>query len=110
MTQRIYKYPLPITDEQDLLLPTGSQVLSVAAQNDAVVLYAMVDSAERNKESHHIAIRGTGHEADGINGRFVGTVPMAGGLLMWHIFHGPIYGIAIASTTYTALPDDEVPE
>lgn len=107
MCDVIFKYSLEITDEQTLLLPRGSAILSVAEQNGRIVLYAHVDREaavngflEQNDsgqsrslcdETYTVYIVGTGHPARLPEvTRFLGTVNTMGGRLMWHVFvHGP---------------------
>ena len=96
--KKIFKYVLEATTIQDIVLPSGSEVLSVAPQGDQIVLYALVNYLEENTSKHTIYSFGTGHrvdEAKTFEGRtpvsmsrenFLGTVPMEGGKLMFHFF------------------------
>jgi hypothetical protein len=84
--KRIFKFPIPVTDHVQLLLPTGSRILSVMNQREQVVVYALVEDATLQKETWLIEIRGTGHPAMGLEDfQFVGTVEIAGAL-MFHVF------------------------
>ena len=83
----VYKYPLIVHEEQELMLPKGAQILSVANQNDSLVLYALVDAEKTEREAYTIYIRGTGHPMYHL-GVFIGTVSMFGGKLMLHVFVG----------------------
>lgn len=40
----IYKYPLQVTDIQKILMPVYAQILSVQAQNNQLVLWAVVET------------------------------------------------------------------
>lgn len=89
--KRIFKYPVKITDASTIVLPVEAKILSVMAQDDGVVLYAIVDSETDNCKTKDIAIRirGTGHTIDFNldDFKFLGTVSTYGGRLMWHIFY-----------------------
>jgi hypothetical protein len=87
MSKTIYKYPIEVVDEQDIKIPQGAMFLSIQEQDDKIVLYYVVDPDEKETDSHHIVIVGTGHPMDNVGkGIFLGTVKMAGGKLMWHVF------------------------
>jgi hypothetical protein len=101
----IYKYVLNIEDEPSILMPMGAQILSVDAQMDPsrvgdheqLCLWALVDP-EAIPEGRHFRIYGTGHpveEADLANSRFIGTVPMMNGSLIWHVFEKVWLGIPL---------------
>ncbi len=79
----VWKFELVIRDYQDIEMPAGSELLSVQMQDGGAMLWARVD-ASKKKITRRIDIRGTGHlEAGGI---YVGTIQMAGGALVWHVF------------------------
>jgi len=85
---RIYKYPLEIVDHQFLVLPEGAEILSVAEQNDYIVLYALVDEKETELDEIPIKIIGTGNPVENIEGyEFIGTVKIYGGKLVFHVFY-----------------------
>lgn len=90
MDRRIFKYPLEITDVQDVTMPAGVKILSVAEQDHSgIVLWADVDS-QAPKVRRRIVIVGTGNPmltvpADAV---FVGTVQTFGGRLVWHVYDG----------------------
>ena len=82
---RIYKYSLAFTGPQTLEIP--GDILSVSEQNNEVVVYAMVyDEAEPTEYTFYIY--GTGHPIPEIitHAEFLGTVKMANGALMLHVF------------------------
>lgn len=58
----IFKYQLSAIHEQTIELPLGSKVLSAKEQNGKFVLYALVDSNEKDKEEYSILVYGTGHD------------------------------------------------
>ncbi len=90
-SRAIYKYPLAPTDSQILCLPKGAKILSIITQNEAVCLYAEVNTAAVSgaDDRYEIRIYGTGHQLrddlDDFN--FLGTVSLHGGLLVFHIFY-----------------------
>lgn len=59
----VYKYPVTVTDEFDLAIPAGAEILHVAVQNHRPYLWALVEPA-RAGEIRHFAVRGTGHPVD----------------------------------------------
>jgi hypothetical protein len=81
----IYKYPLDITDKQDLLLPEQAQTLTAQFQYGSLCLWAIVDT-EAPKTNRTIFIFGTGHEIPAWSFRHIGTVQQENGLLDWHVF------------------------
>lgn len=87
----IWKFSFPIADEFSFEMPVGAQILSVQVQNgpsgENACLWALVDpSAPR--EDRAFRIRGTGHDAAGIDAEtFIGTFQMLGGSLVWHLFN-----------------------
>jgi hypothetical protein len=82
----IYKYPLLI---EEILLPKNSVVLSVATQDDWIVIYAIVDTNETTEETHYFYIYDTGSELpkNMSKQRFLGTVSTHGGKFMRHVFY-----------------------
>lgn len=85
MSKTIYKYPLEVADVQDVMLPDGAQILSVAMQGQTLCLWAMVDTDLQLKR-RRIVVYGTGHPFGDANQVFIGTVLMDGGSLVWHVF------------------------
>jgi hypothetical protein len=84
----IWKYPLVITDQQEIRMPKGAEIISVQRQGEEICLWALV-AAGQEIESRLILIFGTGHPIpDNLPGRFIGTVQHAGGRPVWHIFEG----------------------
>jgi len=84
----IYKYEILPVDEFVLDLPLGAKLLSVAEQNNKMVLYAMVIPELRLKPLK-IRVIGTGNPMpDGMSEfEFLGTVKLHNGKLMFHIFY-----------------------
>lgn len=95
MTLKIFKYPLEITDDQTIKLPHGARILSAMNQYDNIVLYALISDNEINTEEVSIRIVGTGYDIDffipsavfGGGYKFLGTVSLYDGKLMFHVFY-----------------------
>lgn len=84
--KRIYKYPLQITDKQEIELPVTAEVVAVQAQGDELFFWAAVDISEKTKPRVFRVI-GTGHDIpDGKFLHYLGTVQTHGGVLVWHVF------------------------
>jgi len=84
-SHRIWKYDLAALDLQTIELPRGARVLSVDAQGGNTVLWALVNPDEDMTE-RTFRICGTGHPVCPDPGTFIGTVLMAEGGLVWHVF------------------------
>ena len=84
----IHKQSLNIADEQIVIVPQGSEFISVANQGGKLCLWFMCDP-QQDKINRIIKIVGTGHlfpEAE--FGRFIGTVLTNNDALVWHVFEG----------------------
>lgn len=84
-TERVYKYDLPIGDWISVRMPEGAQALCVQTQHGAPQLWARVD-IERPPVVHHFRMVGTGHDLGTNVGRYVGTVQLHDGALVFHVF------------------------
>lgn len=85
MTKRIFKYALAIEDLQTVEMPEGADILSVQNQDRDVCIWALCDP-RAPKEARTFRIFGTGHPVCDNPGRFIGTVQILNGALMWHVF------------------------
>jgi hypothetical protein len=85
MNRQIWKFPIAIRDEQSLLMPRGSEILSVQEQKGLICVWALAD-IDAPFEKRLIRIYGTGHPIEGEPGEFIATVQTDGGNLMRHIF------------------------
>lgn len=83
--QKIYKYPLPICDLHTIALPVGAKILSVGVQAETPCIWALVDVSAK-VEPRHFRLYGTGHPFGEQKQTFIGTVLMAGGALVFHLF------------------------
>lgn len=79
----IYKYPLKITDEQQIELPEDVRILTVQMQGGKAYLWAMVDT-DAEKVKRTIQIFGTGISVDPDGLAYIGTVQRDG--FVWHVF------------------------
>lgn len=83
----IYKYPLQITDIQDVLLPAGAQLLTVQTQDDCAQLWALVDPSVDKTEKIQLSMYGTGHPIfTSEPGRHLSTIQLQSGRLVFHVF------------------------
>lgn len=86
MNKVIYKYPLQIIDEQAVQLPSGAQVLTAQVQHGLLQLWALVDTSQPIAVIR-LRIVGTGHDfPDADQWRYLSTVQVDGGALVFHIF------------------------
>lgn len=81
----IYKYPLRITNKQDIVMPEEAKILHVGiAPLGNPCLWAEVDIS-KPKEEVGITIYGTGHPiADDYLGKHIGTFNQ--GEFVWHVY------------------------
>lgn len=86
--KRIFKYEIPITDEFELELPRGVQILTFQAQYNKPVIWAIIDPEEDTFEKVSFKLFGTGHPIpkDANSFSYIGTAQMANGQLVWHLF------------------------
>lgn len=93
---RVYKYILPLEDEVSMGLPRGSRILSVGTQpafQHGICVWVLLDPDVKEKVVHYFRIAGTGHPVDPEWTRFIGTVIMANGELVFHVFTKDIYDV-----------------
>ncbi len=86
--KKIFKYPLEITDSQEIHLSPNCQLLSVQIQNGAPTLWAMVDPDARMFPVT-VYVIGTGNPVPSeVNTAiYVDTVQLNG--FVWHVFVNP---------------------
>ena len=90
--RKIWKIQLRAQDNQVVAMPIGSQILTVQIQKGNICLWFSVDPEENQLVERHIRIIGTGKPIiDEPVLQYIGTVQMAEGDLIWHIFEKP-YG------------------
>ncbi len=88
--KKIWKYTLHVSDHPVLRMQKGAKVLSVDVQHGDIQVWALVDP-EAPRELRRFRMARTGHplEDEIASMRFIGTVQMMGGQLIWHIFVHP---------------------
>jgi hypothetical protein len=87
MELKIWKYPLEMTDTQRVQMPKGAQILTAQMQGQTLCLWALVDCGSvLSKDDREIEIIGTGNPISDASRRYIATVQMCGGGLVWHIF------------------------
>lgn len=83
MRQCVWKYELRIEDNQTIAIPARSELLAVQMQYGTPTLWARVEP-EARLVNRKIRISGTGH--DSAEGHYIGTVQLAEGRLVFHVF------------------------
>ena len=90
VSKTVWKFPLTVTDVQEVLMPTGAQFLHVDVQvpnayEREFTLWALVDP-QAPKVARRIVVVGTGNPApdDADGAEFVGTV--MDDPFVWHVF------------------------
>lgn len=82
----VFKYPFRAVDTQTLKMHEGAVILSAAMQRNTACVWARVDTSKPLVE-RIIHVLGTGHDVGGRKlGHFIGTVLMADGDLVFHVF------------------------
>jgi hypothetical protein len=88
--ETIWKYNVAVDDEQALLVPKGSKLLSVKEQYGNLVAYVLVGKGIKETTTINLRIFGTGHPID-INTtdewKYLDTVMTNKGELVWHVFY-----------------------
>ena len=86
MSATIWKYPLRLSELQDIEMPVGAHILHVAEQFGTLCMWAIVDPLAE-KRPRRFAIVGTGHPApDDVDTIHVGSAVCDGGRFVWHVF------------------------
>lgn len=85
--QTIYKYKVEATDHPNVILPAHAEILSARAIGDDIYIWARVDP-EQLGIARQLAIYGTGHpvQLSASQLRFIDTVLMYDGRLVFHVF------------------------
>lgn len=90
MKKEIWKFELKTTDTQSIMMPRGSEILSVQTQMDIPYLYALVLSGEEDQEMM-FEIFGTGNPVHcncGMQRKYIGTYKLENtfvGHVFWRI-------------------------
>lgn len=84
--EKIFKYPLEVTDTQFIEVPKGAAILTVQAQKDIPCIWAQVDP-DMPLIKRRILTYGTGHPIDPTEAKhYIGTYQINGGHLVFHVF------------------------
>jgi hypothetical protein len=89
MDKIIYKYPLTRDELQEVYLPVGAEILTIALQGDSLYLWALVNPNPKEHEFRFFEIVPTGHifkQDSTIHRNFMTTIQMWGGSLVYHVF------------------------
>lgn len=88
MTQRVFKYEVPIDDRFTLKLPRHAKIIAFQVQHEQPQVWALVDPEEKTMMDRDFILAGTGHPIDERedNLHHLGTWQMRGGSLVWHLF------------------------
>jgi hypothetical protein len=86
---KIYRYPIQITDYQELKLPVDSKILTVDVVRGEPSIYALVDP-HACTERISVYIYGTGNPIGDtiLNQKYIGTIQTHQGMCVWHVFVG----------------------
>ena len=85
----IWKFTCRVEDEQIVEMPKEAEILHVASQfghADSFEIWARVESTYP-LVGRKIIVHGTGHPASR-DERHIGTLIVANGALVWHVFDG----------------------
>lgn len=82
----IWKFPLRITDSQEIKIPDGAQILSVQVQDGQPCIWALLDETAKTY-SRKIGMFGTGHPMPKeFAGKYIGTYQLRNGDVVFHVF------------------------
>ena len=85
----IWKFELRVDDLQTVSMPPDSKVLTAQVQREKVCIWALVDPNNAQRIDYPVWVHGTGHPVtDAAQGRYVTSVQLAGGALVFHVFVG----------------------
>lgn len=84
----IHKQIIKLIDEQQIELPSDARILSIGNQREKLCLWYEFSERISGKKTTTILIVGTGNKGPEthIADRFIGTVLMMEGDLVWHVF------------------------
>lgn len=88
LNSKIFRYPIEITDLQDIEMPAGAEILCVKSKRGVPCIWAKVLDGSPYK-TRHIRIIGTGKPMVFTEGRqlhYLGTVFTHNESLVWHIY------------------------
>ena len=88
MTMTVWKFPLRLTEIQEIELSSGARIIKVDVQHGVICLWAWCNPhPEATKVKRRILIVGTGHDAPTYSeADYLGSVLTSGGDFVWHVF------------------------
>lgn len=86
--KQIHRWELDVRDEQGIEAPVGTQWLTVALFEEAIVLYGLCPGGPREVPMQRVLVRmfGTGETIPAVTGEYRGTVQSVDGQLVMHVF------------------------
>jgi hypothetical protein len=87
--QKVFKYPLEVTDIQNLSLPEGAIIRTAMEQCGSLCIWAEIDTEmvkQNRNETRTIYVIGTGHPMPDEELRYINSVSMSSGNLIFHIY------------------------
>ena len=83
----IWKFPIEITDEQEVSMPWGARIIHAGLDPAGVPsVWAIVEPGNTDKSREGISIRGTGHPLPD-SATYLNSFNH--GPFVWHVFHYP---------------------
>lgn len=82
---QVWKSTLLFTDEQEIMVPEGAQILHAGPQGDEMCVWYRCDP-NKPKRLRQIRIAGTGHPISDAPWRYIATCFLRGQTLVFHIF------------------------
>jgi hypothetical protein len=83
----VYKEKLEITKHQEVELPSGYKILTINLQNNLPMVWFLCDT-ENPKVPVTIHMYGTGFDIAMYPGRYISTIFVDNGKLVFHFFEG----------------------
>lgn len=81
----IWKYVIEPSDEV-FTLPFGTEIISVAGQNNKICFWAVVDTEETMAVSRRLVVVGTGHAFPSVKMKYLGQAMLGNGAYVFHVF------------------------
>lgn len=88
MTKVIWKFPLVLQSEQEILLPQEHKFIHAGLDPEGALCVWAEVQPNTEKGPRIISLRGTGHRLTGKEGPHIGSILQ--GSFIWHIYGGPL--------------------
>lgn len=88
MMKKIYKFKLEVTNEQILILPKKSTILTVQSVDNTPYIWVLLDTIIDETEERYILIFATGETIPDIEMKYIGTYQILNGIEVHHVFEG----------------------